>query len=159
MVHGNTVISHFGNVDPKCSFCKIRKLSEIRRELGREPLPIEWDGVLLTISDENRAHIFWECHIVQETLLFVQNRLWGVDAINKTHFLMGRTGPNYEATALYQLANMFIRFKIWNYKLANILPKMSTIAHETETFVNNICRRPSWRGQLPIIRQLALVPM
>jgi hypothetical protein len=159
MVHGNTVISHFGNVDRKCSFCKIQKLLEIKRELGREPLPNEWDAALLTISDENRAHIFWDCQTVQETLLFVQNRLWGVGVINKPHFLMGRTAPNYEAAALYQLVNMFIRFKIWNYKLANILPKKGTIVHETETFINYVCRRPSWRGQLPIIRQLALLPV
>jgi hypothetical protein len=41
MVHGNTVISHFGNVDRKYTFCKITRVKELRRELGRDPDPVE----------------------------------------------------------------------------------------------------------------------
>ncbi len=36
MIHGNTVISHFGDVDRKCTFCKITIENHRRTELGRE---------------------------------------------------------------------------------------------------------------------------
>jgi len=42
LVHGNTVVSHFGDVDRKCTFCNIteRKREELR--LGRELTDEEW---------------------------------------------------------------------------------------------------------------------
>ena len=56
------------------------------------------------------------------------------------------------------LDNMFIRYKIWNYKLAGILPKKTMIVHETENFIGEIGKKPGLRGQLPLLRQLALNP-
>ncbi len=91
MLHGNTVISHFGNVDRKCTFCKINRIRELTRTR---------------------------------------------DVVDKKEFLMGKLANSMEGTALYQLINFFLRYKIWNYKLAGILPKTGTIAHETEQFIN-----------------------
>ncbi len=67
---------------------------------------------------------------------------------------MGNLANSVECTALYQLINMFSRFKIWNYKLAGILPKNGTIVYETENFIANLCKKPNLRGQLPLVRQL-----
>jgi hypothetical protein len=58
LVHGNTVVSHFANVNRKCTFCKIKTLAELRRHLGREPDQIEENVATNGFSDENRAHIF-----------------------------------------------------------------------------------------------------
>jgi hypothetical protein len=35
MIHGNTVISHFGDVDRKCTFCKVTMEVQKKEELGR----------------------------------------------------------------------------------------------------------------------------
>jgi hypothetical protein len=67
---------------------------------------------------------------------------------------MGKLANSIEGMSLYLLINLYIRYKIWNYKLAGILPKPGTIIHETEQFINIIGNRPSWRGQLPLVRQL-----
>jgi hypothetical protein len=53
----------------------------------------------------------------------------------KKAFLMGRIAENMELTLIFQLVNMYIRFKIWNYKLAGILPRKSMIVHETENLL------------------------
>jgi hypothetical protein len=154
MLHGNTVISHFGNVDRKCTFCKINRIRELTGALGREPDPVELNAALANITDETRPHIYWECGTVQETIRVTSRALWGVNDVNKKDFLMGKLANSIEGTALYQLINLFLRYKIWNYKLAGILPKTGTIVHETEQFIIRICSRPSWRGQLPLVRQL-----
>ncbi len=75
LVHGNTVISHFGNVDRKCTFCKIKKLEEESNRLGRELDPEERNLAFHTISDENRPHIFWECNTVMDTVTYVLEKL------------------------------------------------------------------------------------
>jgi hypothetical protein len=70
MVHGNTVISHFGDVDRKCTFCKVQKTSELRFNLGREPTDLEIEG--LQLPDENRPHIYWDCQHVRSCLQHVR---------------------------------------------------------------------------------------
>jgi hypothetical protein len=154
LIHGNTVVSHFGNVDRKCTFCKIKKFAELKRELGREPSEAEMEGALPGISDETRNHIFWECNIVQDTVSHVNLAIWGVQNVDKKTFLMGRLGNSVECTAMGQLISMYVRYKIWNYKLAGILPKKGTIVHETECFITDICRKPNLRGQMPMLRHL-----
>jgi hypothetical protein len=154
MLHGNTVISHFGNVDRKCTFCKINRTRELTRALGREHDPQEQLAAFVNVPDETRPHIFWECGTEQETIRLVQHALWGVNVVDKKEFLMGKLSNSIEGTSLYLLINLFLRYKIWNYKLAGILPKTGTIVHETEQFINRISSRPSWRGQLPLVRQL-----
>lgn len=154
LIHGNTVVSHFGNVDRKCTFCKVQKLVNLKRELRREPNDDEWEGALPEISDETRAHIFWDCQIVQETVAHVNRIIWGNHTIDKKTFLMGRLGNSVECTAMGQLISMYIRYKIWNYKLAGVMPKKGTIVHETECFITDICKKPNLRGQMPLLRHL-----
>jgi hypothetical protein len=154
MVHGNTVISHFGNVDRKCTFCKIIKIKELSRILGRDPDPVEILASIENVADESRPHIFWDCKTVNDTIRLVQQTVWGVNILVKKDFLMGKLANSMEASALYLLINMFVRYKIWNYKLAGILPKSGTIIHETKEIITGICNKPSWRGQLPPVRQL-----
>jgi hypothetical protein len=154
LTHGNTVVSHFGNVDRKCTFCKLRRMKDLKRELGRDPSQIEWDAEIVEISDETRLHIFWECQTIQETALHTYRAIWGVNNVDKKTVLMGKLGSNVECTAMGHLINMYIRYKLWNYKLAGILPKNGTIVHETECFINFICTKPNLRGQMPLLRHL-----
>jgi hypothetical protein len=72
---------------------------------------------------------------------------------------MGKVGQNMELTSIFQLVNFYIRYKIWNYKLAGILPKPGMIVHETEKFIMEIFKKPDLRGQLPLLRQLAAGPV
>jgi hypothetical protein len=78
----------------------------------------------------------------------------GGEHFGKKDFLMGKLANSMEASLLYLLINMFVRYKILNYKLAGILPKSGTIIHETKEIITHICNKPSWRGQLPLVRQL-----
>jgi hypothetical protein len=158
LVHGNTVISHFGNVDRKCTFCKILKAGELKINLDRDPTLDEINAANLTVADEDRPHIFWNCPTVANTIAYVVQKLWGINAMEKKTFLMGKIAQNMELTLIFQLVNMFIRYKIWNYKLAGILPKKTMIVHETENFIVEIGKKPGLRGQLPLLRQLALDP-
>jgi hypothetical protein len=152
LVHGNTVISHFGNVDRKCTFCKLKKVEELANRLGRDPDPDERDLAFLTIPDENRPHIFWECPTVMGTVTFVLDKLWGIQVPDKKSFLMGKAAQNMELSSIFQLVNLFIRYKIWNYKLAGILPKPGMLVHETERFITEIFKKQDLRGQLPWVR-------
>jgi hypothetical protein len=87
LVHGNTVISHFGGVDRKCTFCKIKKITDLKRDLGRDPTQLEEDLALRDVEDENRLHIFWECPTVRETITYTYRALWGNYIIDKKDFL------------------------------------------------------------------------
>jgi hypothetical protein len=137
MVHGNTVVSHFGDVDRKCTFCKYKKLNELRERLGREPTDREIDGLLL--PDENRPHIYWECQYVRECIQHVHNSLWGgVEPVDKKAFLMGKEMATVEATMLYMLTNMCIKYRIWKYKLAGIIPKPNCIANDVKNWLENL---------------------
>jgi len=137
MIHGNTVISHFGEVDRKCTFCKIQKINEMRGTLGRDPTELEIEGMLL--PDENRPHIFWDCNHVKRCIQHVHNSLWGGgEPVDKKAFLMGKDMGTVEATMLYMLTNMCIKYRIWKYKLAGILPKENCIANDVKHWLNNL---------------------
>jgi len=117
MVHGNTVISHFGeNVDRSCTFCKIKVKERLERELNREPLEIEVQAE--NIPDENRPHIFWECGTVKDIINNVYRNVWDTNGeVEKKAFLMGKIIWCMEATQLYMMVNMYIKHQIWRYKL------------------------------------------
>jgi hypothetical protein len=85
--------------------------------------------------------------------------LWNIPHIDKRSFLMGRIAVNNEVSQIFQVANMFVRHKIWNFKLAGILPKNGTIVHEAREFLNNFCSYPARRGMLPLVRQLFSEPV
>ena len=156
LIHGNTVLSHFADVDRKCSFCKIEKNIFLKEELGRDPTANEWEQALALLPDENRLHIFWECPVVQRCLKEIYFFMWGVRNVDKTEFLLGKLGNNRELTLLYQISNLLIRQKMWNYKLAGVLPKTSTIANYVKTLLTNLCRKPDWRGMMPLLQALVV---
>jgi hypothetical protein len=154
LIHGNNVISHFAGVDRKCTFCRINSISTLRVRLGRDPLDIEIAADNNNLADEGRLHIFWECDTVQNCLLNVHRLLWNTNRITKKNVLMGSLARSSEAAQLYQISNMFIRYKIWNYKLAGVKPRIGTIANETHELLQRICKKPNWRGILPQVRQI-----
>jgi hypothetical protein len=67
---------------------------------------------------------------------------------------MGKIANSAECSAVYQLINYFVRYKIWNYKIAGVLPKKGMIVHDTENFINFVSKKPDLRGQLPLVRQM-----
>jgi hypothetical protein len=75
MIHGNTVISHFGDVDRKCTFCKITLEQQKREELGRELTDEEREE--LVVPDEDRPHIFWSCSTVYNSVQEIYKGFWG----------------------------------------------------------------------------------
>jgi len=89
IIHGNTVISHFGeNVDRKCTFCKLALRNRILAEHNREPNNEENNA---HAPDENRPHIFWECPTVNECIERVYNTVWNRNGhVNKKSFLFQR---------------------------------------------------------------------
>jgi hypothetical protein len=152
MIHGNTVVSHFGDVDRKCTFCKLRAEVQIRGELGRELTMAEKEGIIAV--DEDRPHIFWECVTVNRCIQEVYGSFWGNNAmVEKTDFLMGREMGTEEATSLYMLINMYIKHKIWKYKLAGVLPLARCISNDLNRWVDSLVSYKKWRMMLPLVRQ------
>jgi hypothetical protein len=153
MIHGNTVISHFGeNVDRRCTFCKITVKGTLARMLGREPTEGEMNAEI--INDENRIHIFWECDTVSRTYTDVFNGVWETNAVlDKKHFLMGKLILCAEVTQLYMLINMYIKYRIWKYKLANTKPSTNNIINDTKYFIQGLVAYNKWRIMLPLLRQ------
>jgi hypothetical protein len=152
MIHGNTVISHFGEVDRKCTFCKIKGKMDLENTLGRQPTEIEIGRI--QVADENRPHIYWDCPYVQECIQQVHKKLWGGDInVEKKSFLMGKEMGTVEATMLYMLSNMYIKYKIWRYKLAETLPKVNCISNDVNNWFNGLTWYNKWRIMLPLVRQ------
>jgi hypothetical protein len=152
MIHGNTVISHFGDVDRKCTFCKITLEQQMGRELGRVLTEAEREG--LVVPDEDRPHIFWDCPTMVNCVQEVHKKYWGVNTnIDKEHFLLGKDVGTVEATILYMSITMFIKYRIWKYKLANVLPKPQCIVNDVTIWIENLKRHNQWRIMLPLVRQ------
>jgi hypothetical protein len=139
MVHGNTVISHFGDVDRKCTFCK---LDSDEANGGRD------------IPEENRPHIFWDCPTVSYNIRTVYKEVWGWEGqLEKRDFLMGRIMGQVESTQLYMLINMYIKYKIWKYKLANAKPRTNSILQDVREWICRLRWHKKWKNMLPICRQ------
>ena len=152
MVHGNTVISHFGDVDRKCTFCKCKAISVMKNVLGRDPTQAEREGII--VMDEDRPHIFWACPHVQECIQAVHKNIWGNNnPVEKKTFLMGRDMGCIEATLLYMLVNMYIKQRIWKYKLATVLPNINNITNDVFRWLAGITVYNKWRIMLPLVRQ------
>jgi hypothetical protein len=152
MVHGNTVISHFGDVDRKCTFCKIKAISSRTRELGRELTQAEIDGI--DVRDEDRPHIYWNCETVNLCITEVYRNFWGRNiVVDKKEFLLGKNLGIMEATVLYMLLNMYIKYKIWKFKLAGVLPRAQCISNDVNDLVSKLSLSSKWRNMLPLLRQ------
>jgi hypothetical protein len=153
MIHGNTVVSHFGeNVDRRCTFCKINAKGNLRRNLGREPTEVELNAA--PINDENRKHILWECETVNRTYREAYRGVWETNVIlDKKHFLLGKQILCVEVTQLYMLVNSLIKHRVWKYKLANTLPLVNNIINDTKYFIQKLGMYNKWRIMLPLLRQ------
>jgi hypothetical protein len=81
LIHGNTVISHFGNVDRKCTFCKVSRIDMEKRLLRRELTQQEQEDLLRGINDETRPHIFWECPVTSDVISHVLRTIWGNNVV------------------------------------------------------------------------------
>jgi hypothetical protein len=150
--YGNTVISHFGDVDRKCTFCKKLMEKQKREELGRELTVAEINDI--NAPDEDRPHIFWECRTVYNCIQDVYKRYWGLNTdVEKEHFLLGKDMGTVKATVLHMYITMFVKYKIWKYKLANVLPKSNSIFTDLTQWVGNLTSHNKWRIMLPLVRQ------
>jgi hypothetical protein len=58
-----------------------------------------------------------------------------------------------EARVLYMLHNMFIKCRIWKYKLAGVLPVTQNIVHDLETWATSLTSYNKWRNMLPLMQQ------
>ena len=154
MVHGNTVISHFGEVDRYCTFCKIRKTRAEEGRLGRELEEEEREIIIQNVPEEDRNHIFWGCGVVQETIQRVYKAVWDVEEnVGKKKFLMGKDMGNLEFTLLYGTINTLIRYRIWCYKLAGALPGVQSIVQDIMNGCEKIAMNNTWRIMLLLLRQ------
>jgi hypothetical protein len=154
MVHGNTVVSHFGeNVDRKCTFCKIRLRNRIRVEHDREP---NQEEINTHAPDENRPHILWECQTVKECIESVYNKIWNKNGrVDKKSFLMGKITGFLETTQLYMLINMYIKYRIWMYKLAQAMPNANCIRNDVMKLMESLRCYNKWRIVMPLLMQMA----
>ncbi len=86
---------------------------------------------------------------------WVHNNIWGGMApVEKKAFLMGKEMGTVEATMLYMLVNMSIKYKIWKYKLAGVMPKENSITNDVKRWLNDITWYQKWRIWLPLVRRL-----
>ncbi len=119
--------------------------------MGRELTPAEREG--LNVVDEDKPHIFWECTTVYNCIRDVHHSYWGGRMVEKKEFLMGKELGTVEATVLYMLSNMYIKYKIWKYKLAGALPMANNISNDLKEWMNNLMKYNKWRIMLPLVRQ------
>jgi hypothetical protein len=107
----------------------------------------------LVVPDEDRPHIFWDCPTVNVCIKEVYRSYWGVDTdIEKKDFLMGRDLGLLEASVLYMLINMYIKYRIWKYKLAGVLPKINCIIKDVCDWVEVPTKYNKWHMMLPLVR-------
>ncbi len=72
----------------------------------------------------------------------------------KKAFLMGKAIGFLETSQLYMIVNMFIKYRIWKYKLAETLPKTQAIVNDVNVFLEQLSRYNKWRILIPLLRQL-----
>jgi hypothetical protein len=66
---------------------------------------------------------------------------------------MGRDLGFMEASVLYMLINMYIKYRIWKYKLAGVLPKHNCIIKDVRYWVDMLTQYNKWRMMLPLVRR------
>jgi hypothetical protein len=84
----------------------------------------------------------------------VHRRFWGTNnVVGKKDFLLGKDIGTVEATVLYMLINMFIKHRIWKYKLAGVMPVTQNIMYDLEQWTSNLAAHNKWRNMLLLLRQ------
>ncbi len=74
--------------------------------------------------------------------------------ISKKDFLMGKDLGIMEVSMVYMLINMYIKHKIWKYKLANVLPNTGLIIRDVQYWIEKLKYYKKWRMMLPLVQQL-----
>jgi hypothetical protein len=59
-----------------------------------------------------------------------------------------------ETTQLYMMVNMFIKYRVWKYKLAETIPRSQAIVNDVNVFLEQLSRYNKWRILIPLLRQL-----
>jgi hypothetical protein len=145
-------IAQRGDVDRKCTFCKIRLEREMAQRLGRDVTVAEREGLI--VPDEDRPHISWNCPMVASCVQEVHRRFWGTNNdVGKKDFLLGKDMGTVEGTVLYMLINMFIKYRIWKYKLAGVMLVTQNIFYDLEQWTHNLAAHNKWRNMLLLLRQ------
>jgi hypothetical protein len=94
---------------------------------------------------------------IQDCIQTVHNAVWGTRIVNKKDFLFGRDLGIMEATLLYMLVNMYIKYKIWKYKLAGFIPRNNSIINDVRDWLEKLCMYHKWRMLLPLVRRLVML--
>ena len=77
--------------------------------------------------------------------------------VTKKDFLFGRDLGIMEATLLYMLVNMYIKYRIWKYKLAGFIPRNNSIINDVNDWIGKLCIYHKWRMMLPLVRRLVRI--
>jgi hypothetical protein len=84
----------------------------------------------------------------------VHRRFWGTNNdVEKKDFLLGKAMGTVEETVLYMLINMFIKQRIWKYKLAGVMPLIQNIMYDLDQWTSNLTAHNKWRNMLLLLRQ------
>jgi hypothetical protein len=51
------------------------------------------------------------------------------------------------------MINMYIKYRIWKYKLAGVLPKNNCIVKDIRNWVERLSQYNKWRMMLPLVRR------
>jgi hypothetical protein len=66
-----------------------------------------------------------------------------------------RSRTNGGNSAIY--VNMYIKFKIWKYKLAGFIPRNNSIINDVRDWLEKLCMYHKWRMMLPLVRRLIVL--
>jgi hypothetical protein len=67
---------------------------------------------------------------------------------------MGRNLGILEVTMSYMIVNMYIKYRLWKYKLAGVLPNVNNIIRDVRLWIENLCFYKKWKMMLSLVRQL-----
>jgi hypothetical protein len=84
----------------------------------------------------------------------VHTAIWGINNVSKKEFLMGKDLGILEVSLAYMLVNMYIKYRIWKYKLANVLPNINNIIRDVQYLREQLNSFKKWRMMMPLVRQL-----
>jgi hypothetical protein len=73
--------------------------------------------------------------------------------VTKEEFLLGKDMGTVETSVPYMLINMYIKFRIWKYKIAGVLPRQQNIANDVVEWTNKLTTYHKWRLMLPLVQR------
>ncbi len=52
---------------------------------------------------------------------------------------------------------LYIKYKIWKYKLAGFIPRNNSIINDVRDWLEKLCMYHKWRMMLPLVRRLVIL--